>query len=88
LTYFSSVCFRIFVRLETPIEFEAIDDQPVDLVIALLAPIGAGAQHLKALSRVARALRSEALVEHLRNTKDPAELYGILTGPQAAHKAA
>jgi PTS system nitrogen regulatory IIA component len=78
----------IFARLETPVDFEAIDDQPVDLVMALLAPVGAGAQHLKALSRVARALRNESVVEDLRRTSDPAALHAILAGPGAAHKAA
>jgi PTS system nitrogen regulatory IIA component len=78
----------IFARLETPIEFEAIDDQPVDLVMVLLAPVGAGAEHLKALSRVARALRNEAIVEQLRRARDPATLFAILAGPKAAHKAA
>lgn len=78
----------ILVRLDKPIEYEAVDDRPVDIVVALLAPMGAGAEHLKALSRVARALRSEATVEALRATEDPARLYAILTAPQAAHKAA
>jgi PTS system nitrogen regulatory IIA component len=78
----------IFVRLATPIDFEAVDDRPVDIVMALLGPVGAGAEHLKALSRVARALRTEATVDALRHTDDPARLHAILTAPQAAHKAA
>ena len=51
---------RVFMRLEPPVEFESVDDQPVDLVMMLLAPIGGGADHLKALARVARILRTEA----------------------------
>jgi nitrogen PTS system EIIA component len=47
----------VFARLETPVDFESLDDQPVDLVFLLLAPEGAGADHLKALSRIARLLR-------------------------------
>ena len=78
----------VFVRLEPAIDFEAVDDQPVDLVLALLAPIGAGAEHLKALSRVARALRNEGLVAELRRTEDPARLHAILTASETAHKAA
>lgn len=78
----------LFARLETPIEFDAVDDQPVDLVMTLLAPLGAGADHLKALSRVARLLRTEPIVDDLRRAEDPAKFYAILTAPVAAHKAA
>ena len=53
--------FGIFARLEKPVDFEALDGEPVDLVFLLLAPEGAGADHLKALSRVARALRDPAI---------------------------
>jgi PTS system nitrogen regulatory IIA component len=58
----------VFARLETPVDFEALDDQPVDLVFMLLAPEGAGADHLKALSRIARALRDQDLVARLRSS--------------------
>ncbi|MGO8344928.1 PTS sugar transporter subunit IIA, partial [Rhizobium ruizarguesonis] len=58
----------IFARLEQPVDFEALDDQPVDLVFLLLAPEGAGADHLKALSRIARMLRDHDLVAKLRAT--------------------
>lgn len=78
----------LFARLETPIEFDAVDDQPVDLVMVLLAPVGAGAEHLKALSRVARLLRIEAVVDAVRATTAPSQIYGILTAPVAAHRAA
>jgi nitrogen PTS system EIIA component len=78
----------LFARLETPIEFDAVDDQPVDLVMTLLAPLGAGADHLKALSRVARLLRTEPIVDDLRRAEDPAKFYAILTAPVTAHKAA
>jgi PTS system nitrogen regulatory IIA component len=78
----------IFARLETPIDFDAVDDQPVDLVMALLAPMGAGAEHLKALSRVARLLRTESIVDELRRAEEPEKVYAILTAPVAAHKAA
>jgi PTS system nitrogen regulatory IIA component len=78
----------VFARLTTPIEFDAVDDQKVDLVMLLLAPLGSGADHLKALARVARLLRTETVVEELRATTDPARLYAILTRPVSASRAA
>jgi PTS system nitrogen regulatory IIA component len=78
----------LFVRLREPMEFEAIDDEKVDLVVTLLAPVGAGADHLKALARVARLLRTESLVKSLRNTADPARLHDILTTPLTSQNAA
>lgn len=78
----------LFVRLREPMEFEAIDDEKVDLVVTLLAPVGAGADHLKALARVARLLRTESLVKSLRSTTDPARLHEILTAPLASQNAA
>jgi len=71
----------LFARLDSPIEFDAVDDQPVDLAIMLLAPEGSGADHLKALARIARLLRTESLVEQLRQTRDRKQLYEILTTP-------
>jgi len=78
----------VFARLRTPIEFDALDDQPVDIVMMLLAPAGAGADHLKALSRVARLLRTESVVDELRQTDDPATLHAMLTSPAPTHFAA
>ena len=78
----------VFARLDTPIDFEAVDDQPVDLMMMLLAPVGAGADHLKALARVARLLRNERTVEALRRAVNPGQLYAILTQPVPATKAA
>lgn len=78
----------LFARLDQPIEFDSVDDQPVDLVVMLLAPAGAGADHLKALSRVARLLRTEAVVDDLRSLTDPAELRSIFTAPMSTHYAA
>ena len=78
----------VFARLESPVDFEAVDDQPVDLVMMLLAPIGAGADHLKALARVARVLRTDSVAESLRRSSDPARIYAILTQPLETHKAA
>ncbi len=73
----------VFVRLEKPVDFESIDRQPVDLVFALFAPEAAGADHLKALARVSRTLRSDAICAKLRSTFDPSALYAILTDAKA-----
>lgn len=78
----------VFARLDQPIEFDSVDDQPVDIVMMLLAPSGAGADHLKALSRVARLLRTESVVDELRRIDDSAQLYSVLTSPVATHYAA
>ncbi len=76
-----------FFRLETPVDFESIDGLPVDLVFGLLAPHDAGADHLKALARVSRTLRDEAMCKKLRSTEDPAALFAILTEPAASQAA-
>ena len=73
----------VFARLETPVDFEALDDQPVDLVFLLLAPEGAGADHLKALSRIARVLRDQELVAKLRQTDSASAIYAFLNEEQA-----
>jgi PTS system nitrogen regulatory IIA component len=77
----------LFVRLEKSVDFEAIDRQPVDLVFALLAPENAGAEHLKALARVSRTLRSESVCAKLRSTFDPSAIYAILTEGKAEQAA-
>jgi nitrogen PTS system EIIA component len=77
----------LFVRLEKPVDFEAIDRQPVDLVFTLLAPESAGADHLKALARVSRTLRSESVCAKLRSTFDPSAIYAILTDGKAEQAA-
>jgi PTS system nitrogen regulatory IIA component len=71
----------VFARLETPIDYDSVDKQPVDLVFMLLAPEGAGADHLKALARVSRLLRNRQACEKLRATTKPEALYAILTEP-------
>ena len=70
--------FGVFARLEKPIDFEALDEAPVDLIFLLIAPENAGADHLNALSRAARMLRDQSLVATLRSTRDPSALYSIL----------
>ncbi|HEX7967478.1 MAG TPA: PTS IIA-like nitrogen regulatory protein PtsN, partial [Stellaceae bacterium] len=71
--------YGLFARLEKPIDFEAIDNQPVDLIFLLLAPDSAGADHLKALARVSRLLRDKAICEKLRGTDRADALYALLT---------
>ncbi|MHB8286124.1 MAG: PTS sugar transporter subunit IIA [Caulobacteraceae bacterium] len=68
----------VFVRLETPIAFDAVDDQPVDLLFALFAPIDAGSDHLRALARVSRLLRQNEVREHLRQAHTADALYAML----------
>jgi len=71
--------YGVFARLETAIDFESIDGQPVDLIFLLLAPGGAGADHLKALARVSRLLRDRTVCEKLRGSDSPEALYALLT---------
>ncbi len=77
----------VFARLATPVNFEALDDQPVDLVFLLLAPEGAGADHLKALSRIARVLRDGDMVTKLRQTESASALYTFLTATPTSNAA-
>ena len=76
--------FGVFARLDRAIDFEALDGQPVDLVFLLLAPEGAGADHLKALARVARLLRDSDIAQKLRNSRDAEALYAVLAMPSAS----
>jgi nitrogen PTS system EIIA component len=73
--------FGLFARLDRAIDFEALDGQPVDLVFLLLAPESAGADHLKALARVARLLRSGETAKMLRDSRDIEAIYAVLTMP-------
>src|SRR3712207_1647485 len=79
--------FGLVARLDRPVDFEALDDQPVDILFLLLAPEGAGADHLKALARVARVLREPGIVERIRAARDADALYAVLT-QTPAHRAA
>ncbi len=79
--------FGLFARLERPVDFEAIDERPVDLIFLLLAPSAAGADHLKALARVSRLLRDRAVCEKLRGTDKRDALYALLTESAASHAA-
>jgi len=77
----------IVVFLDTPIDFDAQDDQPVDTVFMLLAPEAAGADHLKALARIARILREPGMREQLRDATDKESVYSLLAGSLTSHAA-
>ena len=79
--------YGVFARLEAPVDFQSIDEQPVDLVFLLLAPETAGADHLKALARVSRLLRDDSVCEKLRGTDDNEALYALLTESSAIEAA-
>jgi PTS system nitrogen regulatory IIA component len=82
-----STLFGLFARLERAVDFEALDGQPVDLVFLLLAPEAAGADHLKALARVARLLRDGDIAHKLRGSRDASALYAVLATPSSASAA-
>lgn len=79
--------YGLFARLDRPIDFEAVDDQPVDLIFLLLAPESAGADHLKALARVSRLLRDKATTTKLRGCDSADGLYALLTEGRATNAA-
>lgn len=77
----------VFARLETPLDYESIDDRPVDLVVLLLAPKNAGAEHLKALAQVSRLLRREDMRAKLRQAPNIESLHLLLTENKSANAA-
>ena len=79
--------FGVFARMEKPIDFESLDGQPVDLILLLIAPESAGADHLKALARAARLLRSQSTTAKLRATRDVGVLYALLADEPKTHAA-
>ncbi len=77
----------LFARLAQPVDFQAIDELPVDIVFMLLSPVDAGADHLKALARVSRHLRDRSFVAKLRGAGSPDALYALWTGDEARDAA-
>jgi len=71
--------YGIFIHLDTPVEYDSIDDMPVDLIFALLAPEGAGTEHLRALAKVSRLLRQKELRDQLRAIDNADAIYALLT---------
>jgi PTS system nitrogen regulatory IIA component len=78
----------LFARVEKPIAFDALDGEPVDLIFVLMAPETAGADHLKGLAKVARALRNPATTAKLRATRDADAIHALLTQSVETSKAA
>ena len=74
----TDVC-GLFLRLERPLDFDAVDRQPVDLIFTLLAPENAGVEHLKALALVSRTMRDEAVCAKLRANTQAGTIHTILT---------
>lgn len=78
----------VFARLDRPVDFESLDNEPVDILFLLLAPENAGADHLKALARIARVLRDTETAAALRAADDAAAMYALLTESDAKSDAA
>jgi PTS system nitrogen regulatory IIA component len=79
--------FGLVARLERPVDFESLDGQPIDIAFLLLAPEGAGAEHLKALAQVARLLREPGVLDRIRAARDASALYALLTQPTKSEAA-
>jgi PTS system nitrogen regulatory IIA component len=79
--------FGVFARLDRPVDFESLDGEPVDLILLLLAPESAGADHLKALARAARLFRAPSVMAKVRGTRDALAIYSILAQEPASHAA-
>ncbi|MDH5189454.1 MAG: PTS sugar transporter subunit IIA, partial [Rhodospirillaceae bacterium] len=79
--------YGMFARLDQPIDFNSIDEHPVDIIFLLLAPETAGADHLKALARVSRLLRDNDVCEKLRETEEPEALFALLTDGSSSQAA-
>lgn len=79
--------YGVFVKMDKPIDFDAIDDEPVDLIFLLLAPESAGADHLKALARVSRLLRDKTVCTKLRGCETADAIYALLGETTASHAA-
>jgi PTS system nitrogen regulatory IIA component len=78
----------VFATLDQPVDFDSVDDQPVDILFLLLAPESAGADHLKALARISRLLRDTALCDRIRAVSRKDDLFKLLTARTASHAAA
>lgn len=76
-----------FARLATPLQYQAVDQLPVDLVFLLLSPVDAGAEHLKALARVSRALRDKQVLAKLRGARSRDAIYAVLSGAETRDAA-
>lgn len=77
----------MFAKLDAPVDFDAIDDQPVDLIFVLLAPESAGADHLKALAWVSRLLRDTTICDKIRSSEDRQVILDLIHGSATPHAA-
>jgi len=77
----------VFVRLDTPVDFGSVDDQPVDLVFTLLAPEDAGSEHLRALARISRLLRQPELRQQLRQARSADAIYALVVREPSSNAA-
>lgn len=77
----------VFLRFETPVDFAAVDEQPVDIMFVLLAPGDAGSEHLRALARVSRLLRQPDLREQIRKARSADAVYALLVREPSTHAA-
>jgi PTS system nitrogen regulatory IIA component len=80
--------YGVFAKLERPVDFDAIDDQPVDLIFLLLAPANCGADHLKALAKVSRMLRDRILCEKMRGSTTCDAIYSLMMNQTESRDAA
>ncbi len=79
--------FGIIARLSSPVDFEAVDEEPVSIVFLLLAPENAGADHLKALALISRLVKDKAMLDKISYANDARSIYAILTEPAASNAA-
>jgi PTS system nitrogen regulatory IIA component len=77
----------VFLRMEQPVDFESVDDQPVDLIFALFAPVDAGSEHLRALARVSRLLRQADLRQQLRQARTADAIHALLVQDSGAARS-
>ncbi|HWE47732.1 MAG TPA: PTS IIA-like nitrogen regulatory protein PtsN [Caulobacteraceae bacterium] len=77
----------VFLKLEQPIAFDAVDDRPVDLMCVLLAPKDAGVEHLRALARISRTLRQGELREQIRHARSADAVYALMAGDSRSNAA-
>lgn len=79
--------YGLFVRLDSPINFDSVDNEPVDLIFLLLAPEASGAEHLKALARVSRLLRNVTMCDKLRTAQNAKEIWDLFAATPASRAA-
>lgn len=79
--------FGYFARLSAPIDFQAVDGLPIDLVFLLLSPPDAGADHLKALASISRTFRDRQALAKLRGARSKDALFALLAGEETRDAA-